>query len=435
MIMQKPSTDSTLRYFRILGYLSVFLIVGLGGAWAAFASLNGAVIASASIVSETNAKRVQQKEGGIVREILVKEGDRVVEGQPLIELDATDVRAELAIIDSLLVEDLAKRARLEAQLADKDTMSLPAELETRRNDKEVAKIIESQSRLLTARRAALKGKIEQLNQQIFQLGEQIDGVTAQISSKDQQIDLIKGELVDLTKLQKDGLVPKTRVLAMEREQARLEGERGELIGVRAAAKSKSSEIKLRIIQLQEDELSQALLDLRQSESRISELDERRISAAAKLDRLVIKAPITGEIFQLMVHTEGGVISPAETLMMISPEADELILEAHVSPRNIEQVSEGQEARVRFTAFDSRVTPEVKGEVFSVASDTTRLSNDTQPFYIVRIRIAAGEIAKIGQHKLKPGMPAEAFIQTGARSPLSYLVKPLRDQIEHVWRER
>ena len=182
-------------------------------------------------------------------------------------------------------------------------------------------------------------------------------------------------------------------------------------------------------------MSQALLELRQSEARISELGERRTASTAKLERLIIRAPITGEIFQLMVHTEGGVISPAETLMLISPEADELILEAHVSPTNIEQVSEGQQARVRFTAFDSRITPEVKGEVFSVSSDTTRLNNETQPFYIVRIRISAGEIAKIGQRRLKPGMPAEAFIQTGARSPLSYLVKPLQDQIEHVWRER
>ena len=433
--MSKRSTDASLRYFRGLGYLSVFLIVGLGGAWAAFASLNGAVIAPATIVSETNAKRVQQKEGGIVRHILAKEGERVVEGQPLIELDDTDIRSELGIIDSLLVEEWAKRARLEAQLADQEKITFPPELESRRNDPDVSKVMESQTRLHTARRAALYGKIEQLNQQVIQLGEQIEGVTAQISSKDQQIELIKGELADLRNLQNDGLVPKTRVLAMEREQARLEGERGELIGSRAAAKSRSSEIKLRVIQLQEDELSQALLDLRQSEARIAELEERRVSSAAKLDRLVVKAPITGEIFQLMVHTEGGVISPAETLMMISPEADELVLEAHVPPAKIEQVVEGQHARVRFSAFDSRVTPEVKGEVFSVASDTTRLNGETQPYYIVRIRISAGELAKIGSRKLKPGMPAEAFIQTDVRTPLSYLVKPLTDQIEHVWRER
>lgn len=433
--MAKPSTDASLRYFRILGYLSVFLVVGLGGAWAALASLNGAVIAPATIVSETNAKRVQQKTGGIVSHILVKEGERVVEGQPLIELDDTETRSEMAIIDSMLVEEWAKRARLEAQLADKDTITFPAELEAKRSDPDVAEVMQSQVRLHTARRSALTGKIEQLNQQVIQLGEQIEGVTAQISAKDRQIELIKGELSDLRNLQKDGLVPKTRVLAMEREQARLEGERGELIGDRAAAKSRSSEIKLRIIQLQEDELSQALLDLRQSESKIAELEERRIAAADKLDRLVIRAPITGEIFQLMVHTEGGVISPAETLMMISPEADELVLEAHVPPRSIEQVSEGQQARVRFSAFDTRVTPEVKGTVFSVASDTTRVSAESQPFYIVRIRISAGELAKIGDRKLKPGMPADAFIQTGVRSPLSYLVKPLTDQIEHVWRER
>ena len=433
--MSKPSTDASIRYFRLLGYVSVLLMVGLGGAWSALASLNGAVIAPSTIMSESNAKRVQQKEGGIVQRILVKDGERVVEGQPLIDIDDTEVRSELAIIDSLLIEELAKRARLEAQLADQETISFPEELMKRSGEQQIAKMMGSQTRLHTARRAALTGKIDQLNQQVIQISEQIEGLDAQVVAMEHQISLIKNELVDLRKLQKDGLMQKSRVLAMEREQARLEGGRGELIGARAAAKSRSSEIKLRIIQLKEDELSQALIDLRQSESRISELEERRIAAAEKLDRLVVRAPITGTIFQLAVHTEGGVITPAETLMMISPEADDLILEAHVLPRNIEQVSVGQEARVRFTAFDTHTTPEVSGEVFSVASDTTRLSNETPPFYIVRIRISAGEIAKIGQHKLKPGMPAEAFIQTGARSPLSYLVKPLRDQIEHVWREQ
>lgn len=433
--MNKQSTDASIRYLRVLGYLSVFLVVGLGGAWAAFANLNGAVIAPATIMSETNAKRVQQKEGGIIRSILVKDGERVVEGQPLIELDDTEIRSEIAIIDALLIEEWAKRARLEAQLADQETVSFPPELVVKQSDTDAARVIANQERLHTARRAALKGKIEQLDQQIVQLGEQTEGITAQIASKDQQIELIKSELTDLRGLQKNGLVPKGRVLAMEREQARLEGERGELIGMRAAAKSRSSEIKLRIIQLQEDELSQALLDVRQSESRIAELEERRVSAAAKLARLVVKAPITGEIFQIMVHTEGGVITPAETLMMISPEADELVLEAHVPPAKIEQVSKGQQARVRFSAFDTRTTPEVKGEVFSVSSDTTRTSSDTAPFYVVRIRISEGELAKIGAQKLKPGMPAEAFIQTDVRSPLSYLVKPLTDQIEHAWRER
>lgn len=433
--MSGPSTDAAMRRFRILGYVSVLVIVGLGGAWSAFASLNGAVIAPATIVSETNAKRVQQKDGGIVRDILVKDGDRVTEGQDLVLLDDTEIRAELGIINALLVEEWAKRARLEAQLSDEDTITFPKELLERKSEEDVAKVMASQSRLHAARRAALTGKIDQLDQQTKQLGEQIEGITAQISSKDQQIKLIKGELEDLHKLQEKRLVPKSRVLAMEREQARLEGERGELIGMRAAARSRTSEISLRIIQLKEDELSQALLDLRQSEARISELEQRDVAVRSKLNRLAIKAPITGSVFQLMVHTEGGVISAAETLMMISPEDDELVLEAHVSPVHIEQVREGQQARVRFTAFNTHTTPEVKGEVVSVGSDVTRVNADTLPYYSVRIRISAGELAKIGDHKLKPGMPADTFIQTDVRTPLSYLVKPLTDQIEHVWRER
>ena len=433
--MSRKTTDAAMRHFRFIGYLSVLVIVGIGGAWTAFASLNGAVIAPATIVSETNAKRVQQKDGGIVRQILVQDGERVVEGQDLILLDDTEIRAELDIIDGLLVEEEAKRARLDALLSDQDRIDFPESLTSREKDADVGNIMKSQRRLHEARRAALKGKIEQLNQQILQLKDQIDGVTAQIASKETQIKLIEGELVDLRKLQNNGLVPKARVLSMEREKARLEGERGELIGTRAAARSRSSEISLRIIQMTEDEVSQALLDLRQSESRISELEQRKISTASKLDRLVIKSPITGSIFQLMVHTEGGVITPAETLMMISPEADELVLEAHLSPSRIEQVHEGQKARIRFAAFNTHTTPEIEGVVSSVSSDVSRMSADSAPFYIVRIRISAEEIAKLGEHKLKAGMPAEAFIQTDARTPLSYLVKPLTDQLEHAWRER
>lgn len=433
--MSRNPTDAAMRHFRILGYLSVLVMVGIGGAWTAFASLNGAVIAPATIVSETNAKRVQQKDGGIIRQILVENGERVVAGQDLILLDDTEIRAELDIIDALLIEEEAKRARLQALLSDQDKIEFPEKLTKRESEPDVADVMKSQRRLHEARLAALKGKIDQLNQQIVQLGEQIDGVTSQIASKETQIKLIEGELVDLRKLQSNGLVPKGRVLAMEREKARLEGERGELIGTRAAAKSRTSEINLRIIQLNEDEISQALLDLRQSEARISELEQREIAASSKLDRLAIKSPITGSIFQLMVHTEGGVITPAETLMMITPEDDELVLEAQLPPSKVEQVHEGQTARVRFTAFNTHTTPEIEGVVSGVSSDVSRMSADTAPFYVVRIRISREEIAKLGQHKLKAGMPAEAFIQTDSRTPLSYLVKPLADQLKHAWRER
>lgn len=433
--MKPFATDRSLRRFQIAGYLSMFVIVGVGGAWSVMTNLNGAVIAPATIVAETNAKRVQHKDGGIVRKIMVRDGDRVTAGQDLIELDDTDTRSELGIIDSLLVEELAKRARLEAQRDDSSDVVFSTELEERKSDLAVAKVMAGQAKLHAARLAAIKGKVEQLNQQIGQIAEQIEGITAQVEAKERQITLIKSELVDLRSLKEKGLTPNARVLSMEREQARLEGERGELIGSRAAARSKSGEIKLQILQIREEVLSQALLEMREAEGRIAELTERRLAARARLNRMVIKAPITGSVYQLMVHTEGGVITPAEPLMMIAPEADELVLQAQINPQNIEQISEGQRAQIRFASFNSRTTPEIWAEVFSVAADTTRINAETPPFYDVRLRISAGELARLEGRQLKPGMPADAFIQTEARTPLSYLLKPLSDQIEHAWRER
>ena len=429
------STDKSLKRFQTMGYISAVAVVGIGGLWSTMTHLNGAVIAPATIIAETNSKRVQSKDGGIVRKIMVRDGDRVAAGQDIVVLDDTETKAELGIIEALLIEELAKKARLEASRDDLPDVTFPPELESRRADPAVAKVLIGQEKLHAARRAAVKGKIDQLSQQIGQVAEQVEGVTAQIASKDRQIELIQGELKGLRDLLAKGLMQASRVMAMEREEARLEGERGELIGSRAAAKSKSGEIQLQMLQIGEEVLSQTLLDLRDADGRISEFSQRRLASRARLDRMVIKAPITGSVYQLMIHTEGGVISPAEPLMMIVPEGDELVLQAQVMPQNIEQVHEGQTARVRFPAFSSRTTPELLAEVFSVSADTSRASADTPAFYDVRIRIPREQLALLGKSVLKPGMPAEAFIQTTARTPLSFLVKPLMDQMEHAWRER
>lgn len=433
--MTTNPTDRSLRRFRIAGYVSILTVVGVFGSWSMFTSLNGAVIAPATIIAETNSKRVQQKEGGIIRKILVRDGERVTEGQDLVILDDTETKAELGIVDSLLVEEMAKKARLEAQRDEAGDVTFNEELKERASDPEVAKVLEGQAKLFAARQASFKGKLEQLNQQISQVNEQIDGITSQIESKDTQIELIKKELVGLDDLLAKGLMQQSRVLAMQRERARLEGERGELVGQRAAAANKQSEIKMQTLQIREDVLSQTLLDLRDADSKIAEFTQRRLAAKARLARMVVKSPITGSVYQMMVHTEGGVITPAEVLMMVVPEGDDLVLQAQVSPQSIEQVHEGQMAHVRFPAFNSRFTPEVQAEVFSVAGDVSRVSAETPPFYDVRLRIPHDQLALLKDNRLKPGMPAEAFIQTSARSPFSYLMKPLYDQMTHAWRER
>ena len=432
--MATINTASSMRRTLLVGYLSVFLALGVCGGWAALASIHGAVIASATIVVESYSKKVQHKEGGIVSRIMVKDGDRVTEGQDLIVLDPTDAKSELGITVGLLDELLVKKARLEAQRDGASGMALSKELTVRSGEPQLAQIIAGQAKLLSSTLESVDSKAKQLRQQIAQLKEQISGLDAQLASNKNQTTLIAEELGNLKKLQSSGLVPNSRVLAMEREAAQLEGQRGELTANKAAANSQIGEVELRLLQLDEDLRTQVLTELRETESKIAELNERQVALSSRLARTAIKAPITGTIYQVAVHTEGGVIGAGETLMLIVPEGDDLVLQAMVSPNDIDQVAVGQPAQIRFPGFNARLTPEIFGEVQQVAADTTRVDENSPPSYAVRIIISAKEIKKLGDNKLKPGMTAEAFIQTSARSPLSYLLKPLTDQFAHAMRE-
>lgn len=432
--MGKIDTSKSLRRVIMTGYVSMFAIAAIVFGWGMKSELNGAIIAPATIVAETFSKKVQHRDGGIVARILVKDGDRVEGGQDLILLDTTDTQAELSVFEGMLDELLVKRARLEAQRDGLIALSLPEEISAKSEDPKIASIISGQTKLLVSADDSSKGKRDQMLQQIAQLNDQIGGIEAQIVSQSSQMSLIGQELGSLKKLLEKGLVPQSRVLSMEREQARLQGVQAELTASKAGALSRIGEVKLRIIQLDEDRRTEALTDLRDTESRIAELTEKREASRAKLSRTSIKAPITGIVYQLAVHTEGGVIGSGEALMLILPEGDDLVLQAQVSPNDVDQITAGQAARVRFPGFNARVTPEVNAEVLQVAADTTRTDAQTPPFYAVRLIISAEEIKRLGENKLKPGMMAEAFIQTEARSPFSYLIKPLLDQISHAMRE-
>lgn len=432
--MAALNTSASMRRTLLAGYASVFLALGVFGGWAALANINGAVIAGATIMVESYSKKVQHKEGGIVSRILVRDGDRVTAGQDLIILDPTDAKAELGITEGLLDELMVKKARLEAQRDGAGEMTLPPEMADRAAEPQLSQIIAGQARLLSSSTESIKSKAKQLRQQIEQLKEQISGFDAQLAANGEQTALIAKELANLKKLQSSGLVPNSRVLAVEREAAQLNGQRGELTASKASAKSQIGEVELRVLQLDEDLRTQVLTELRDTDAKITEYKERRVALSSRLARTAVKAPITGTIYQLAVHTEGGVVGAGETLMLIVPEGDDLVLQAMVLPNDIDQVAMGQRAQIRFPAFNARLTPEVFGEVKQVAADTTRLDDKSPPFYAVRIIIPAAEIKKLGANKLKPGMTAEAFIQTTARSPLSYLLKPLTDQFARAMRE-
>jgi HlyD family secretion protein len=432
--MKYIDTNKSLRRFQMAGYASMFLMVGVGGAWSAFTDINGAVIAPATVAVESFSKKIQHKEGGIVKQILVKDGDSVTEGQVLVVMDDTDTKSELGIIDALLVENLARRARLEAQRDNAAKITFPDEILSRANEDSVAKIMAGQIKLFDARNEALSGKKDQFSEQLGQLGEQIIGLEAQRKSKETQLKFINQELASLQGLQKKGLVPASRVLGMQREQARLEGESGELIASKASAEGKIGEVKIQILQVDEQARADTLNEMRDVESKVAEFQERKIASSSKLSRTEIKAPAAGDVYQVSVHTVGGVIAPGETVMLLVPKGDDLVLQAQVSPKDIDQIEVGQAAHVRFPAFHSRFTPEIGADVIQVAADTSRVDANTPPFYSVRLRIPAKELKKLDGKQLKPGMPAEAFIETNARTPLSYLLKPFTDQVAHAFRE-
>jgi HlyD family secretion protein len=432
--MKKINTDRSIRNTLIFGFVSLFVMLGAFAAWSALADLNGAVVAPATIVAETYSKKVQHREGGNIERILVKDGDEVKEGQDMIQLDPTETKAELTIIQSQLDEVLVRKLRLAAQRDGQTEITLPDNLKSRAAEPALADIIAGQQRLLASTFDTAQSKKNQLLEQIGQINDQIKGIDAQMVAAKSQGDLVATETESLRKLQQQGLVPESRINTNERESARLAGELGQLTASKASAQTKIGEIKLQTIQIDEEVRNQALTDLRDTDSKIAELEGRQVAAMSRLSRMVIKAPITGTIYQMSVHTEGGVVAPGETLMMVLPANDDLVLQAQVTPNDINHVHEGQPAHIRFNGFSSRLVPEINATVTQVAADTTRTDNQTPPFYAIRLTISAKELEKLGDNKLKPGMSAEAFIQTEARSPFSYLVKPLTDMLAHAMRE-
>ena len=428
------NTQKSIRKYQIMGVLGLIIVAGGLGAWASLTSIQGAIIAQGVTTVESSSKKIQHREGGIVKAINIKEGQRVQEGEVLVELDEIETKAQLAIFEGLLLEQTAQSARLKA-LRDGDTeIKFPDELLKRKSDPVVAEVITGQSKLFAALKATSVGRRSQLEQRISQFDKQIGGIEAQLVSRRDQFKLISEELVSLEGLLKKGLVPVSRVLALKRERSNLSGQEGELISSIAQTRSRISETKLQIIQLEDEDRGKVLSELRQVETDITQNRERRIATAAKLRRTSIIAPRSGYVLQLAVHTIGGVVGPGEVIMLIVPELDDIIVEAQVSPQDIDQIFINQAARIRFSSFNSRTTPEITATVTHVAADLTQVNPQTAPYYAIKLKMTKEDLEKLGENKLIPGMPAETFIQTRNRTPLSYLIQPLRDQIARAFRE-
>jgi len=353
----------------------------------------------------------------------------------LVRLDETVPRASLAIVSKGLDEQWARKARLEAERDSAEQVSFPPELMQRGDDPNVARALEGERRLFEMRRAARTGQKAQLRKRIEQLEQEIKGHSAQTEAKLREIDFINRELVGTRDLWKQNLVPITKLTALEREGARLDGEHGQLIAAAAQTNGKIAETELQITQIDRDLSSEVGKDLREAEAKIGELNERKIAAEDQLKRVEIRAPQDGAVHQSTIHTVGGVISAGEPIMLIVPDADTLMVEAKIAPQDIDQLRFGQTAVLRFTAFNQRTTPELNGSVSRVSADTIADQRTGQSFYTIRVAVPAEEIALLGSVKLVPGMPVEVFVETGERKVLSYLVKPLRDQIARAFREK
>jgi HlyD family secretion protein len=415
--------------------LSLTLVVGIGG-WATFTEISGAVIAPGQLVVESEVKKVQHPTGGVVGALLVREGDHVKAGDVLVRLDETQTRANLDIVRRALDEAAARRARGEAERDGAPAIAFPAELAGRAaTDPEVARLVEGEGRLFDSRQASRTGQKAQLKERTAQLYQEISGLAEQAAAKEREIALIGNELAGVRDLYAKNLVPLSRVTMLERDAARLSGERGQLLANGASARGKVAETKLQILQIDADMRSEVGKELAEIRGRWSELLEKRVAALDQLKRIDLRAPQDGTVHQMTVHTIGGLVTPSEPAMLIVPEHDQLVVEAKFAPQDIDNVRLGQNAVLRFPAFNTRTTPEIEGAVTRVSADLTNDPKTGQGYYTARLRISEEQKRRLGDLRLVSGMPVEAYIQIGARSVLSYLIRPLADQIAKAWKER
>jgi HlyD family secretion protein len=419
----------------IVGSVTAALLVLGFGVWSVASEIAGAVVASGQIEVSQNRQVVQHPDGGVVAEIAVKEAQPVKAGDLLIRLDGALVKSELAIVEGQLFEVMARSARLEAERNDAPAPEFSGELpELAKTRPEVADLIEGQRSLFTARRESVLKQSEQLQKRAAQIGSQIEGVDAQVAALSQQLDLIEQELTDQRTLLEKGLAQSSRVLALEREASRLQGSVGELQASRAQAEGRATEVELEVLRLAAVRREEANTQLRDIGARVLELAERRRSLTEQIARLEIRAPVSGTVLGLVVSTPQSVIRPAEPLLYLIPQDRPLIITAQVQTIDVDQVFVGQKVRLMFPAFSARTTPELNGHVVTVSADVLVDERAQMAYYKAEIALDPGEIDRLEGLTLIPGMPVETFIQTGARSPMAYLLKPFTDYFAAAFRE-
>ncbi|MEO8669350.1 MAG: HlyD family type I secretion periplasmic adaptor subunit [Bauldia sp.] len=424
-----------IRRLNIVAMATIAVLIGAIGGWAATSNLAGAVIARGTLVVESSVKRVQHPTGGTIGEILVEEGRSVAAGDVLIRLDETMPRANLNIVRAEFDTQLIRQARLMAERDDATDIVVPPSLAARAEEPEIATAFASEQKLFQSRRATVAGQHAQLAEQVDQLKEQIGGLEAQRTAKESELRLLAQEFAGVEALFAKQLTTRERMTALERSRASIEGERGQIVAEIAAARGKISETELQSLQIDKAFRTEALNDLRDAETRIAAASERTTAAEDQLRRIDIRAPQAGTVHGLAVHTVGGVIGPGETIMMIVPSADSLVIDAMVAPQDVDQITVGAEASVRIMSGNTRVTPVVKARIVRVSPDLLQNPETKNPGYLVRAAFDKGALGELGDLHVLAGMPVELFVATGERTPLGYLLRPLGEQIAHTFRER
>jgi HlyD family secretion protein len=419
----------------ILGLAATLVLVAGFGVWATTTRIAGAIVAPGQIEVEQDRQVVQHPDGGVVEEILVSEGATVAAGDPLLRLDGAALRSELTIVEGQLSELAGRAARLTAERDGSDALEFPDDiLALAATLPEVAAQLDGQRRLFEARKATLAEQRDLLSRRIDQIRAQSDGISAQRAALATELDLIEQELASQQSLLDRGLAQAGTVLALQREQARLQGQLGELAAELARTEDQVTEIEIEISSLATRRREEATAELRQIGPTTLELAERRRALAERIARLVIRAPVSGVVLGLQVTTPRAVLRPADPVLFVIPQDRPLVITARIEPIHIDEVAVGQAAELVFPAFSARDTPHLKGQVTLVSADALTNSQTGATYYTAELQLDDGELARLGDRVLLPGMPVEVFLQTGRRTPLAYLVKPFTDYFVRAFRE-
>lgn len=418
-----------------VGFLSIIVLVGGLGVWAVRANISGAVVAAGTIQVESNRQVIQHPDGGVVGAIMAKDGDRVEAGDVLIRLDGTRLQSELSIVEGQLRELAARRARLEAERDGRDALTFDAAvLENARRDPAFAQQLESERILFRARLEALKQETDLSQEQTLQIGNRVEGAQAQLEAVVMQSDLLKKQLVDQQILLDQGLTQSSRVIDLQREEAKLLGQSGQLKSQIAELRGQAASTGISLLQLDTKRREEAVTLLRDMEYKQIELAERQLSLVDTMSRLDVRAPVSGLIYNSQVFAVQSVVTRAEPIMYIIPQDQPLVVAARIDAIHIDEIYAGQEVSLRFPAFDQREMPEVLGELVRISADVITDEVTRQNYFAASILPLDVELAKLGDRVLLPGMPVEAFIKTGDRSPLTYLVRPLMVYFNRAFRE-